>query len=140
LVMAPLWKIRALAIVLILFFGLGTVLAIRALFTLEMSPLLPFAVATNLGFVVAGIGLLRLKRWSWWLALGLCALSIIQLLVQLFTTLTSETATKQNEIASYVVAGIYLGIAFFLTSDSVRKTFKGSKVQSVEAKAPEPPQ
>ncbi|PYJ83792.1 MAG: hypothetical protein DME22_14875 [Verrucomicrobia bacterium] len=122
--MNPLWKIRGLAIALIVFFGLGTILAVPSLFTAGSSPLLFFAVATNLGFVAGGIGLIKLKRWSWWLTIGLCAVSIIQLLWQIVTTLTPETATKQNEIVSYVVAGFYLAIAFLLTSNSVRKTFR----------------
>ena len=122
--MNPLWKVRGLAIALIVFFCLGTGLAIRALFTAGISPLMLLAVVTNLGFVAAGIGLLRLRPWSWWLTIALCAVSIIQLLWQMFTTLTPETATKQNEIASYVVAGFYLAIAFLLTSDSVRKVFR----------------
>lgn len=104
--MKALWKIRALAIGLIVIFGLGTIFAVRALFT------------------IGGVGLIKLKRWSWWLTIGLCAVSIIQLLWQLFTTLTPESATKQNEAVSYVVAGFYLAIAFLLTSDSVRKTFR----------------
>src|SRR5436190_1585755 len=118
--MNPLWKIRALAIALIVFFGLGALLAVRAIFTVGMSPHLLFAVVTNLGFVAGGIGLLTLKRWSWWLTIGLSAIGIIQLLWQIFATLTPDTATKQSEIASYVVAGFYLAIAFLLTSDSVR--------------------
>jgi len=126
-----------MAIVLIIFFGLGTALAVAALFNGGVSPLPLFGVATNLGFVVAGIGLLRLKRWSWWSALGLSALSIVQLLWNIFTTLTPETATKHNETAAYIVAAIYLGIVFFLTSDSVRRTFRASRSNEQPQKQPE---
>ena len=122
--MKPLWKIRALAIALILFFGFGTLVAARVIFTGGGEPHLFFAAVTNLGFIVGGVGLLKLKRWSWWLTIVLCAVSIIQLLWQIFTSLTPETATKQNEMVSYIVAGFYLAIAFLLTSDSVRKTFR----------------
>src|SRR5262245_6249500 len=103
--MKPLWKIRALSIGLILIFGLGTLFAVRGLFTGGISPLSLFAVVINLGFVAGGVGLLKVRRWSWWLTILLCAVSIIQFVWQLFTTLTPETATKQSEIASYVVAG-----------------------------------
>src|ERR1043166_117420 len=74
--MNPPWKIRALAIALIAFFGFGALVAARAVFTAGMSPLLLFSVATNLGFVAGGIGPLTLKPWSWWLTIGLCAIGI----------------------------------------------------------------
>ena len=122
--MKPIWKIRALAIALIVLFGFDTLVAAYAIFTSRGEPYMIFAAVTNLGFIVGGVGLLKLRRWSWWLTIVLCGVSIIQFLWQLFTTLTAETATKQAEIASYVVAGFYLGIAFLLTSDSVRKTFR----------------
>jgi hypothetical protein len=122
--MKPIWKIRALAIALIVLFGIAALAAAYALFTGRREPHMIFAVVTNLGFVIGGVGLLKLKRWSWWLTIVLCCISIIQFLWQLFTTLTAETATKQAEIAFYVVAGFYLGIAFLLTSDSVRKAFR----------------
>jgi hypothetical protein len=128
--MNPLWKIRALAIALIVLFGLGALLAVRAIFTAGMSPLLLFSVATNLGFVAGGIGLLTFKPWSWWLTIGLCVIGIVQLLWQIFTTLTPETATKQSEIASYVIAGFYLAITFLLTSDSIRKVFRERHAQN----------
>jgi Na+/proline symporter len=122
--MKPIWKIRALAIALIVLFGLGTLVAAYAIFTGRGEPHMIFAAITNLGFIVGGVGLLRLKRWSWWLTIVLCAVSIIHLLWQIFTSLTPDTATKQNETVAYVVAGFYLAIAFLLTSDSVRKTFR----------------
>ena len=122
--MKPIWKIKALAVALIVLFGFGTLVAAYAIFTARGEPHLIFAAVTNLGFVVGGVGLLKLKRWSWWLTIMLCGVSIIHLLWQIFTTLAPDRATKQNEIASYVVAGIYLAIAFLLTSDSVRKTFR----------------
>ena len=122
--MKPIWKIRALAVALIVLFGLGTLVAVYAIFTGRGAPHIIFAAVINLGFFIGGVGLLKLKCWSWWLTIVLCGVSIIQFLWQLFTTLPAETATKQAEIASYVVAGFYLGIAFLLTSDSVRKTFR----------------
>ena len=122
--MKPLLIIRALAIGLIALFTLGTFGAGYAVFASGFSLLLLFAILTNVGFVISGLGLFRLRRWSWWLTIVLCAVSIIQLLWQIFTSLTPETATKQNEMVSYIVAGFYLAIAFLLTSDSVRKTFR----------------
>jgi hypothetical protein len=122
--MKPILIIKALAVALIAFFTLGTLGASYAIFTGGFSLLLLFAAATNIGFVIAGIGLFRVRRWSWWLTLGLCAVSIIQLLWQIFTKLTPETATNQNQMVSYIVAGFYLAIGFALTSDSVRKTFR----------------
>ena len=124
--MKPLWKIRALAIVLLVFFGPGTLLAIYALFAVAPLASLFLSVAINLAFVVGAVGLWTIKRWAWWLTLALCAISVIQLLVTLFTTLTPQTATKGNEIISYIVAGFYLCIALVLTSEPVRKTFKAS--------------
>jgi hypothetical protein len=124
--MNPVWKIRALAIMLLVFFGPGTALAIYALFAVGPLASLFLSVAINLAFVVGAIGLMMIKRWAWWLTLALCAISVIQLLVTLFTTLTPDTATKSNEIISYIIAGFYLCIAFVLTSGSVRKTFKAS--------------
>src|SRR5436309_105948 len=123
------WKIKALAILLIVFFGLATVAGILALFVpldrfAISGPQALFATISNLGFVVGGVGLLRLRRWSLWLTVGLCALSILTLLWQVFTKLTPEAATKPNEIATYVVAGFYLAIAFLLTSESSRKAFR----------------
>src|SRR6267378_4173948 len=100
--MKAVWKIKLLGILLILVFGVGTLLAVPAIFTSQSvasQPHLLFAIVTNLGFVAGGIGLLKLKRWSWWLTVGLCAVSILQFLWQLFTTLTPESATRQNEIA-----------------------------------------
>ena len=122
--MKPLLIIRALAVALIALFTLGTFGAGYVIFTSGFSLLLMFAIATNIGFIIAGIGLFRVRRWSWWLTLGLCVISIIQLLWQIFTKLTPETATNQNQMVSYVVAGFYLAIGFVLTSDSVRKTFR----------------
>lgn len=122
--MKPIWKIRALAVALIVLFGIGTVVASCAIFTGRGEPHLIFAAVTNLGFILGGVGLLMLKRWSWWLVIVLCAVSIIHLIWQIFASLTPETATKHNEMVSYVVAGFYLAIAFLLTSDSVRKTFR----------------
>ena len=80
------------------------------------------AVTTSLSFVTGGIGLLKLKRWGWWLTIGLCAIIIIQSLCHIFK-LTPDSATKQHGEA-YVVAGFYLAIAFLLTRDSVRKVFR----------------
>jgi bacteriorhodopsin len=122
--MKPLWKIRALAILLIVLFGLGTAGSVFLAFKQGTSALLLFSTAINIGFVIAAIGLLKIRRWAWWLTMALCAISLIQFLWQLFTTLTPETATKPNEMAAYVVAGFYIAIAFVLTSDSVRKTFR----------------
>jgi hypothetical protein len=122
--MKPIWKIRALAIALIVLFGLGALVAAYVIFTGRADQQMILAAATNLGFIIGGVGLLNLKRWSWWLTIVLCAVSIVHLLWQIFTMLTAETATKQNEMVSYIVAGFYLGIAFLLTSDSVRKTFR----------------
>jgi len=122
--MKPHTKIRILAIALIVFFGLGTVAAVAAVFTGRADIHIILAAITNLGFITGGVGLLKLRRWSWWLTIVLCGVSIVHLLWQIFTTLTAEAATKQAEIASYVVAGFYLGIAFLLTSDSVRKIFR----------------
>jgi hypothetical protein len=124
--MKPLWKIRTLAIALIVFFGFGTLVAAWFIATQGAEPHTIFAALTNLGFIAGGVGLWKLQRWSWWLILALCAVSIVHLLWQIFTSLTPETATKQNEIISYVVAGFYLAIALLLTSDSVRKYFKGT--------------
>jgi hypothetical protein len=42
----------------------------------------------------------------------------------MFSNLTPENATKPNEFATYLTAGFYLAIAFFLTSDSSRKAFR----------------
>jgi hypothetical protein len=125
--MKPIWKIRALGIALIALFGLGTLAVASAIFTGRREPNLIFAAVTNLGFVLGGVGLLKLKRWSWWLTIVLCAVSIIHVLWQVFTSLTPETATKQNEMVSYLVAGFYLAIAFLLTSDSVRKIFRETR-------------
>lgn len=128
----PFWKIKLLAICLIVFFGGGSVLTILALLVLLVEGNnLPglmlnavFAMAINIGFLIGRIGLLKLKSWSLWLTVGLCGTSILHLLWQIITTFTSETATKQNEIVSYIIAGFYLAIAFFLTSDSSRKLFR----------------
>ena len=38
--------------------------------------------------------------------------------------LTPETAPKQNETVADMVDGVYLAIAFFVASDSERKTFR----------------
>jgi hypothetical protein len=122
--MKPLWKIRALAIALIVVFGLGALVTAYVIFSGRRESHMILAAVTNLGFVVGGVGLLKLKRWSWWLTIGLCAVSIIHLLWQIFKSLAPEAATKQHEMVSYVVAGFYLAIAFLLTSDSVRKTFR----------------
>jgi len=122
--MKPHTKIRILAIVLIVFFGLGSVIAAAAIFTDTPDIHIILAAITNLGFLAGGVGLLQLQRWSWWLTIILCGVSIAHLLWQSFTTLTPETATLQAEIASYVAAGFYLGIAFLLTNDSVRKIFR----------------
>jgi hypothetical protein len=122
--MKPHIKIRVLAIALIVFFGLGTLVAAGAVITGTADIHIILAVITNLGFIIGGVGLLKLRRWSWWLTVVLCGVSIAHLLWQIFTSLTPETATKQNEMVSYIVAGFYLAIAFFLTSDSVRKTFR----------------
>ena len=121
--MNPLLIIRILAIGLITLFGLGT-LAVLYFFTVGFSLRLVFALVVNVGFVIGGIGLFMVKRWSWWLTLGLCAVSLIQFLWQLFATLTAETATELNEIVAFIVAGFYLGVAFVLTSNPVRKTFR----------------
>lgn len=123
------WRIKALAIFLVVVFALATIAGIIAFFLqpdrLPMSgPQTIFATATNLGFVIGGLGLLRLRLWGLWLTVGLCGLSIATLLWQVFTKLTAETATKPNEIATYVVAGLYLAIAFLLTSESSRNAFK----------------
>lgn len=128
--MKPIWKIRALAVALIVLFGLGTLVAAYLIFTGRADWNIILAAVTNLGFIIGGAGLLKLKRWSWWLTIVLCSVSIIHLFWQIFTSLTPETATKQNEMISYVVAGFYLAIAFLLTSDSVRKTFRDAPHES----------
>ena len=122
--MKPHTKIRILAIALIVFFGLGTLAAAAAVFTGRADIHIILATITNLGFIIGGVGLLKLRRWSWWLTIVLCGVSIAHLLWQIFTSLTPETATKPNEMVAYVVVGVYLAIGFFLTSDSVRKTFR----------------
>ena len=122
--MKPSLIIKALAVALIAFFTLATLGAGYAIFRSGVSLLLLFAVATNIGFVIAGIGLFRLRRWSWWLTIALCAVSIVQLLWQIFTKLTPETATDLNETVSFIVAGFYLAIAFVITSGPVRKIFR----------------
>ncbi|MBL9174144.1 MAG: hypothetical protein JNL10_11460 [Verrucomicrobiales bacterium] len=123
--MKPQTKIRILAVALIVLFGLGTLVALVALVTGRADSQITFAALTDLGFIVGGVGLLKLRRWSWWLTIVLCGVSIAHLFWRMFTTLTPGTATKEAEIASYAVAGFYLGIGFFLTSDSVRKVFEG---------------
>jgi len=122
--MKPIRFVRALAIALIVLFSLGTLGVAYAIFAGGFSLLLALALTINIAFVVAGVGLFRVKRWAWWLTLGLCAAGIFQLLLQMLITLTPETATKQAEMATYLVAGFYLAIGFALTSESVRKTFR----------------
>ena len=122
--MKPHTKIRVLAIALIAFFGLGTLGATAAVFTGRADSHIILAAIFNLGFAAGGVGLLKLQRWGWWLTVVLCGVSIGYLLWQIFTSLTPETATKRNELVSYIVTAFYLAIAFFLTSDSVRKTFR----------------
>src|SRR5689334_2129597 len=112
--MKPQTKIRVVAIALIVLFGLGTLIAAGAVFTGRADIPTIVAAITNLGFIIGGVGLLKLRRWGWWLTLVLCGISIVQLLWQIFTSLTPATATKENEIVSYVVAGVYLAIAFLL--------------------------
>jgi hypothetical protein len=129
------WRIKALALFLIVVFGLAAIAGIVAFFLqldrLPMSgPQAILATATNLGFVIGGVGLLRLRPWGLWLTVGLCGLSIVALLWQVFTKLTAETATKPNEIATYMVAGFYLAIAFLLTSESSRKAFRPDGTQA----------
>jgi peptidoglycan/LPS O-acetylase OafA/YrhL len=121
-IMNPLWKIRGLAVALIALYGLGALWAVVELFSTEISLPLFKAVASNLCFVAGGIGLLKLKRWGWWLTIGLCAIIIIQSLCNIFK-LTPESATKQHG-EPYVVAGFYLAVAFLLARDSVRKVFR----------------
>jgi uncharacterized membrane protein YfhO len=121
--MNPLWKIRGLAVALIALFGLGALWEVVDHFSTGMSPPLSKAVAFDLSFVAGGIGLLKLKRWGWWLTIGLCAIIIIQSLCHIFK-LTPESATKQHGTVPYIVAGFYLAIAFLLASDSVRKVFR----------------
>ena len=116
-------RIRVLAIALIAFYGLGALWAVVALFSTGMSLPLFKAAATSLVFVAGGIGLLKLKRWGWWLTIGLCTIIIIQSLGSIFK-LTPESVTKQHVITPYVVAGFYLAITFLLTSDSFRKVLR----------------
>jgi hypothetical protein len=122
--MNPLLIIRILAVGLIALFGLGILAVVYVLIAVAHSPVVWFALVVNIGFVIGGIGLFMVKRWSWWLTLVLCAVSLIQFLWQLFATLTAQTATELNEIVAFIVAGFYLGIAFVLTSGPVRKAFK----------------
>jgi hypothetical protein len=122
--MKPHTKIRIVAIALIVFCGLGILAAAAVAFTYGTDIHVILVAITNLGLIVGGVGLLKLRRWSWWLSVVLCSVSIAHLLWQIFTSLTHETATKQNEVVSYIVAGFYLAIALFLTSNSVRKTFR----------------
>ena len=122
--MNPLWKIRALALALIALYGLGALWAVVALLSTGMSLPLFKAMASSLSFVAGGIGLLKRKRWGWWLTMGLCAMIIITSLRRIFTTLTLESAMKHHDTVPYVVAGFYLAIAFLLTRDSVRKALR----------------
>ena len=117
--MNPVLIIRILSAGLILLFTFGILAAAYG-----FSGQLLFAALLNIGFVVGGIGLFRMKRWGWWLTLGLCAASIIQLLWQLLTKLTPQTATDLNEMVSFIVAGFYLAIVFVLTCNPVRKAFR----------------
>lgn len=133
--MNPLIIIRILAVGLIMLFGLGT-LGVLYFLTVGFSLALLFALVVNIGFVIGGIGLFMVKRWSWWLTLALCAIRIIQFLCVLFTTLTAQTATELNEIIAFIVAGFYLGIAFVLTSGPVRKTFRERNAVQLTNEAP----
>jgi hypothetical protein len=116
--------IRILAVGLIVLFGFGIPAALFALYSSGFSLLFFSALIINIGFVIGGAGLFYVKRWSWWLTLVLCAVSLIQFLWQLFTHLTAQTATQLNEIVAFIVAGFYLGIAAVLTSNPVRKLFR----------------
>ncbi len=136
---ASTWKIKAVAICMLILFGCGTVLAAVGPFIhLADKPLMnfgeaAFAAITNLGFVIGAVGLLKLRRWAIWLTIVLCGVSIVQL-IWTITKFTSETATQGAEISCYIVAGFYLAIAFFLTSASTRKVFANSTVSSTEAR------
>ena len=134
--MNPLIIIRILAVGLIALFGLGTPVAVYATFAVGHPLICLFAVVMNIGFVIAGIGLFRVKRWSWWLALVLCAISLIQFLWSLFANLNAQTATDLNEIIAFIVAGFYLGIAFVLTSGPVRKMFRERNTVELNHEAP----
>lgn len=116
--------VRILAVGLIALFGLGTLGVVFFLGSAAYSPVVLLAALVNSGFVICGVGLFLIKRWSWWLTLGLCAVSLIQFLWQLFTHLTAQNATQLNEIIAFIVAGFYLGIASVLTSNPVRKVFR----------------
>jgi CBS domain containing-hemolysin-like protein len=123
------WRIKGLAIFLIVVFGFATIAGVIAFYLQHdglpiSAPEAVLATATNLAFVIGGAALLRLRPWGLWLTVGLCGLSIVTLLWHVFTELTPKTATKSNEIGTYVVAGFYLAIAFLLTSESSRKAFK----------------
>ena len=122
--MKPHTKIRIVAIALIVLCGFGILAAAAVAFTYGADIHVVLVAITNLGLIVGGVGLLKVRRWSWWLSVVLCSVSIAHLLWPIFTSLTHETATKQNEVVSYIVAGFYLAIALFLTSNSVRKTFR----------------
>src|SRR5262245_12315572 len=101
------WRIKAIAIFLIVFFGFGTIVGVIAYFALRdqlglsLSQTI-FSTVINVGFICGGIGMLRLRPWSLWFTVSLCGLSIVILLWQLFAKLTPESATKPHEIASYV--------------------------------------
>lgn len=122
--MNPLIIIRILAVGLIALFGFGTLGVVFFLGSAAYSPMVLLAVLVNIGFVICSIGLFMVKRWSWWLTLALCAVSLVQFLWQLFSLLNAQTATQLNEIIAFIVAGFYLGIAFVLTSGPVRKMFR----------------
>jgi len=116
-------RIRVLALAVIALYGLGALEAVVGLFSTGMSLPSFKAAATSLVFVAGGIGLLKLKRWGWWLTIGLCGIIIIQSLCHIFK-LTPESWTKQHGITPYVVAVFYLAVTFLLASDSVRKVLR----------------
>ncbi len=124
-------KTKILGICLIVFFGIASIITILAFFITDSSGTFPIstlklflATIINLAFVIGGIGVLKICRWGLWVTVSLCGVSIVNILWEIATTLTPETATKELELVVYVVAGFYLAIAFLLTTDSSRKLFR----------------
>jgi len=64
--MNPRTRVRILAVALIVLFSLGTFAAVAAIFTGRADIHITLDVIINLGFVTGGVGLLKLKRRTWW--------------------------------------------------------------------------
>lgn len=118
-------KIKALAIAIIFLFGFGVISSFVGLLNVGISspvsaPLFK-GVATNLLFVIGGIGLVYLKRWGWWLTIGLSGIIIIQSTWHLLAAGVTNHFIKWG-----VVVGFYLVVTFLLTRNSVRKVFRNT--------------